>query len=309
MNYYHKHITVLAVTLTMGLSSCIKQKQPSKENTLARVGNDYLTLTQAKSDIPEVLYQQDSLKALSNYRLQWVKSKVRLLEADRLGLDEQSEVKERIQKAKEEVLEESLRKYVIASHKDELKVSDKEARAYYQEHKDKFILDEKFVQYRHLRARTIQDARAAKRDLLGGVSWNNVAHKYAVDDKAAIEEADQYQPISMAMSDISIMNRYLKIIGPEEISPIQRVNGFYHFVQITGSREKGDLPDLSWLISKIKHWLLLKKQRRNFSSYVKNLYLKAKSNNEVETFNVLPSTQTNQNSTYADTLKNNTNNE
>jgi len=68
------------------------------------------------------------------------------------------------------------------------------------------------------------------------------------------------------------------------------------------SRAKGDQPDLNWLISQIKNWMLLNKRRRNFSSYMKNLYLKAKSNNEIETYNVL-NTNSNFQNTKADTIE------
>lgn len=295
---------LLAITLGLAFYSCTQTNPSVDKKTLARVGSEYLTIAEAKSNIPEFIYQKDSVAALQRYRQEWINKKVQLYEAKRLSLAEKKEIRKKIQKAKEEVLREALRDYVLASQEDKSEITDKEARTFYQAHKKQFVLDEEFVQFRHMRARTIQDARSAKRDLLRGISWPEVARDYAIDDKSAIEEADQYQPISMALSDIEIMNRYLKIIGHNEISPIQRVNGVYHFVQLTDSRAKGELPDLDWLIEKIKGWMQLNRQRRNFSSYAKNLYLKAKSNNEVESFNVLPS-QSNQNNTPEDTLESN----
>jgi hypothetical protein len=73
-------------------------------------------------------------------------------------------------------------------------------------------------------------------------------------------------------------------------------------VQLIDERAKGEHPDLNWLIEQIKDWMLLNKRSRHFKSYVQNLYLKAESNNEVETFNVLP-VNPNQQSTVSDTLE------
>lgn len=294
--------------MSLVLGSCNHSTPSNDENTLARVGNEYLTIGDARSAVPDFLLQQDSVGTLSQYRDKWIQQQVLLQEANRLGLSQKKEIQERIQQARDEVLREALRDFVIGTNQEDIQVTDEEARAYYQSHKNQFELDEEFVQFRHMRARTLKEARAAKQDLLGAVSWPEVAKEYAIDPDAAIEEADQYWPISMAVSDISIMNRYLNIIGQNEISPIQRVNGVYHFVQLIDSRAKGELPDLDWLIVKIKDWMLLNKQRRNFSSYTKNLYLKAKSNNEVETFNVLP-TKSNLNSTFEDTLESNSTDE
>lgn len=292
----------------LALGSCNKPIPTDNDNTLARVGNEYLTIDEAKAAIPDFLFQEDSVEALNKYRDDWMQQQVLLQEARRLGLSQKEEVRKKLQRAREEVLREALKDFVIGSKQDEVTVTDEEARTFYQTNKDKFTLDEKFVRFRHLRAQTIKAARAAKQDLLDGVSWPDVAQEYAIDSEAAIEESEQFWPLSMALNDISIMNRYLNIIGQNEISPIQRVNGVYHFVQLIDNRAEGEQPDLEWLIAKIKNWMRLNKQRRNFSSYVKNLYLKAKSNNEVESFNVLPN-QPNQNSTFEDTLESNSTNE
>ncbi len=299
---------IFTAFLSVLMVACQRPAPTEKEDTLARVGNKYLTVEQAQSAVPDFLLQQDSIGTLTKYRDEWIRQQVLLQEANRLGLAQESEVQRKLQKAREEVLREALREFVVGSQQQDLTVTDEEARAYYQAHKNQFVLDEEFVQFRHMRARTLKQARAAKQDLLQAVSWPEVAQDYAIDPKRAIEDSDQYWPISMALSDISIMNRYLNIIGQNEISPIQRVNGVYHFVQLIDSRAKGELPDLEWLMEKIKDQMLLNKQRRNFSSYVKNLYLKAKSNNEVETFNVLP-TQPNPKTTFEDTLESDSTNE
>jgi len=96
----------------------------------------------------------------------------------------------------------------------------------------------------------------------------------------------------MAVSDLEELNRYLEIIGINEISPIRQFNGQYHFVQLVEQYEKGEHPNLDWLLGKIKEWLTIEKRRKLFTNYIRNLYLKAESNNEIVLFDV-----------YGDSLK------
>ena len=309
MIYTHSKL-LFGVCLTIGLffSACQQSSFENKPENLARVGNNYLTIAEAKADIPDFILAEDSLKALQRYRDEWIQQQLLLEEANRLGLPQKQEIQKQLQRAREEVLRRALKEYVMSSQKGNMTISDEEARSYYQANKDQFVLDEQFVKFRYVKTRTIKEARAARQDLLDGIPWNEVARQYAIDPEVAINESQQYWPISMAVQNIDIMNRYLNIIGQREISPIQRVNGVYHFVQLMDTRAKGEQPDLDWLMEQIKEWMILNKRRRNFSSFTKNLYLKAKSNNEVETFNVLP-TKSNQKTTLNDTLESNSTNE
>lgn len=302
-----KHFSVL-VFLVFMTAACSSPGTGNEVKRLARVGNEYLTLEEARKQIPDFMLQQDSVGALKTYRETWIEKRLMLQEAERLQLRQNSEVRKKIQQAQQDVLTQALKEAVISDYEEELEVTDQEARNYYQAHKDQFVLNERFVKFRHLVAKDIESARAAKRELMQAVPWPEVARNYSLNAEAKIKESEQYWPISMAASNINIMNRYLKIIGQSEISPIQRVDGNYHFVQLIESRAKGEHPDLEWLMEQIKDWLVLDKRRRHFSSYVKNLYLKAQSNNEVDTYNVLITNNKNQPSS-ADTLQNNETNE
>ncbi len=304
------NISILCYILGLGLllGSCKTSPSNQKENALARVGNKYLTIEEAKAHIPDFVLAEDSTNALHRYRENWVRQQLLLQEANRLGLMQKEEVQQKLEQARQEVLREALKNYVIQTKEDDLNITDNEARSYYQSHKKQFELNEAFVQFRHMKTNTIKEARAARQDLLDGIPWPEVAQQYAINPDVAINESKQYWPISMAAQGIDIMHRYLNIIGQSEISPIQRVNGVYHFVQLMDKRSEGEQPNLDWLIEQIKDWMILNKRRRNFSSYVKNLYLKAKSNNEVETFNVLPS-KFNPKNTTEDTLESNSANE
>lgn len=308
----HSHLKLLFITF-FGIAffavSCQQSMPGSSEDTLARVGNQYLTAQQAAEDIPDFVLAEDSVKALHQYREDWIRQQLMLQEANRLGLSQKEEVQQKLQEARNEVLKQALKDYIVGSEQENQEVSDNEARSYYQANKEQFSLEEDYVKFRYMKASALSEARAARQDLLDGVPWPDVAREYSTNPEVAINESEQIWPISMAAKENETMNRYLNVIGQNEISPIRRAeNGTYHFVQLTDTRSEGEQPDLKWLIEQIKEWMVINNHQRNFSSYVKNLYLKARSNNEIETFNVLP-TKTNQNPTVQDTLESNSTDE
>ncbi len=298
----------MLLAVTCMLCSCTAGENESDNRYLARVGEEYLTVEEARSDLSPSLLKADSLRALRNYREQWIRDRLMVREANRMGLHQNEEVRRKMERARREVLREAIRSQIFQQYGEDAEVSDEEARNYFQTHRDQFILQERYVRFRHMVARTIQQARSARQELLQGMEWPEVARRYALDPERALSESEQFWPISMAAAENEVMHRYLEVIGQQEISPVRRVGSTYHFVQLMETREEGEQPELDWLISRIKEWLKMEKRRRYFSSYIKNLYLRAESNNEIETFNVLEM-QSNSNSSSADTLEENFSNE
>lgn len=298
---FFSFVTVSAFVIV----GCNSNGRDSDSTELARVGNEYLTLDEAVNEIPEFVLSQDSIKALSDYREKWIERQVILQEAERLQIAQSEEVLDRILKAEEEILKQALKEAILQKFNKDLKISDQEAQNYYQAHKDQFILNERFVKFRHIEASDLESARAARRDLARGIPWPEVARDYSTNPEAAIRSSEQYWPISIALADLDIMNDYLRRIGHTERSVIRRIGENYHFVQLMDSRAAGEHPDLNWLIEQIKEWLVLDKRNRHFSSYVKNLYLKAQSNNEITIYNVLKSNASNISNQKTDTLESN----
>ncbi|MEX2477435.1 MAG: peptidylprolyl isomerase [Gracilimonas sp.] len=276
---------LLLIAIPLLIISCQKDIGNS-EIVLAEVGNQVLTKEHARSEIPPHIFEDDSATAYLNFRDEWVQRQIILQEADRLNFSNRQDVQKRLQRLEEEYILQSVQDYIISEFEEGTEVSDQEARNYYQQNKDKFTLEERYVRYRHVIAESNADAERAKRELMQAVEWETVAERYSKYSDLKIRESDRFWPISIAGGDISMLNRYLRIIGPSEISPTYRSGNEFHFVQLTEERPAGDHPDLDWLIDQIKEWLILEKRKRAFNTYVKNLYLQAQANNEIKIFNV-----------------------
>ena len=272
--------------LLVFLNSCTR-KSKNTEPLLARVGSSILTVEEAKSSIPEYIFKKDSLTAFKQYRDEWIQQQIILQEAYRLRINRQPDVQKRLDKIREEYITKAAQEYIIGEMNPDLQVTDEEARSYYQENKESFVLEERYVRYRHLISSSLSDAQNARQDLLRGIDWETVANNYSVNPEVAIRESQRFWPESIAGGDVAILNRYLQIIGLSEITVIERAGNQYHFVQLLEERAKGDHPDLEWLIDQIKEWLVLEKRRKAFNTYVKNLYLQAQANNEIKTYNVV----------------------
>lgn len=294
---------LLCGLLALTAFSCQSPEADQQSEHIARVGDEYLSLEQAKKAIPPFIYKEDSAAALAQYRQQWIQRKLVLREADKMNLRQREEIQQRLKRARDEILREALRMHIITDEMDTT-VSDQEVKAYYDANKEHFKLGERYVQYRHLKTQTIEDARTAKRALQSGTSWDQVADNYAMEPPDAIENARNFRPISEVLNGNEIMRRYLQTMDINEISPIQRVNGVYQFVQLTGRREQNETADMEWVMDKVENWIILDKRKRKFNSYLKNLYLKAESNNEMDVYDVIP-TKHNSKKTLTDSLESN----
>lgn len=274
-------IFILLLSAAFVLISCNNYQSGDDSPVIATVQSTSLTLQEALKNIPEPVLAHDTTAALLSYREQWIDEQIMIHEAERIGLSNSPEIRSKLIRLRGQILQESLREFVLNEHKNELEVTREEAQNYYQEHKEQFTLDERYVRFRHLTTRTRTEADNAKRDLMRGISWNEVAEKYSVNSEVQIQKSSQFWPVSMSVGDNTLLKQYLNVIGITEISPIQHFRGQYHFVQLMEERPAGSHPDLEWLIPQITEWLKLEKARRISEGYVRNLYLESEANNEI----------------------------
>jgi len=253
---------------------------------LARVGSSYLTVSEAKSKIPDYAYKNNPVQALKKYRKHWINRQLELQEAHRKNLTNQKEVKQRLAEARQEVLLDALKTAVLSKHKKETAVSDSAAINYYHRHHKKLILKQRFVKFRQVATHYLSTARQARNQLRDDSSWVEVARNFSINPGDKIKKSTKFWPVSSLFNNFPQMKKYVSRLDSGQISPIQRFNGVYQFIQIVDVREKGQSANPEWFIGQLKEWLRLDNQREYYDSYVKNLYFKAKRNNQIELYNV-----------------------
>jgi hypothetical protein len=268
------------------MTACSSHRVSQNQTYLARVGSSYLTLKEAKEEIPDYVFHYDSLQALKRYRNQWINRQLALREAKDLDLSDQKSVQKRLAKARQEVLLGALKRLVIAKHKKKLTVSDSEAISYFNRHQKQLTLDERYIKFREVGAHDLSTARKAKTELQNDSSWVKVAHKYSLKPEAMIQKSTEYWPISSVFHHLPLMKHYASRLDSGQISPIRRSNGIYHFIQLTGVLAKGERGNPKWFIDQLKEWYLLEKQQNYYKTYLQKLYFKAKQNDDIELFDI-----------------------
>ncbi|NBW69817.1 MAG: peptidyl-prolyl cis-trans isomerase [Bacteroidetes bacterium] len=277
-----KHIQLLVFSLGILAFGCTLQGS-SNETVVARVNDDVLLKSNMLKQIPSSVFQyRDSSEVINEFVNEWIRDRLLVQEAYRLRLHRDESVLNTINELTEQYLLEVSKQYITQELNPSLEVTIDEARDYYIEHKDSFLLNERFIRFRFFKAATLNDAARARQEILRGSSWENIVSKYALEPEYTLRHAERFWPISRAAEDSPIMNRYLRRIGISEISVIERIGDDYQFVQLMEEKPIGEHPDLEWLLEEIQEWLILEKKRTSFKSYMQNLYLQAEANNEIE---------------------------
>jgi hypothetical protein len=281
---FFKYIGFILLPILM--IGCSQGNRHKNNIYLARVGSSYLTLRKAKSQIPGYVYKRDSIKALKRYRSDWIKQQLQLNEAKRLHLAQQEKVQKRLAETRKEVLLNALKKKITDKNKKRTSVSDSEVLHYFHQHQKKFVLNERFVKFRHVATHNFSEALKAHRELKDDSSWVAVARHFSLNPEEKIQKSTKFWPVSALFHNLPPMKKYISRLDSGQFSPIKRYKGIYHFVQVVDIRKKRDTADPQWFNAQLKEWLVVDKQHKYYQSYIKKLYFKARNNNEIHLFHV-----------------------
>lgn len=256
------------------LSACSSATQGDRR-IMAEVGDDALTYSQVREAIPYAIWQSDSLNATSEFVRQWTMTRLLAKEAERLGLHELDDVASRIRTHRDDVLIETLRDRALNSLTDEIRVSEAEIDAYFDQHKEQFVLVERHVRLRHLSTVSLDLAVAAKSELERGGDWDQIVERYAADKASALASPEVLRPISALVTITPLLQASIATMAPNTISSIRGQEGRFHFVQVLETYPPGSVPDISWVKGRILEWLTIEKRRLALLSFEQQLLLQA----------------------------------
>jgi hypothetical protein len=277
---------LLLLLLSCSIAACSLEQNSADNTIIASVSSKNLTIGEAISDIPDFIFHQDSVRAIQSYAQQWVQSQVAIQHARRLGIQNQENYRLKVSRFEDQLVESMLKEQILEINTEQMDVTTEEALSYYQTYREQFTFDERYVRFRLISTRTRAEAESANRDLINGVEWDIILQNYSENPELQLRQSTQYWPISMAASGIPPINQNLLTLGLNERSPIHFYNDRFHLVQLIDEKTESEYPELDWLIPQISDWLQLEKTRRITNGYLRNLYLQAETNNEIELLNV-----------------------
>lgn len=257
------------------------QAENKEDPVLASLGKEQLTLSEVLKAVPHELLSQDSLYTITRHQEEWLRSRIITAHAAELALDQTESYTRKINRIRDQLLQHLLTDAILAKHASELVISDQEALQYFQEHREQFLMNERFVKVRHITTHTRAEAEEANRDIMSGVPWDEIVDYYSVRPEEQKQFATKFWPESMVLREHSELRYFLSYIGITERSPIAYSGGHYHMIQLMEEKKAEEYPELEWLLPNIKEWLKVEKSQRIVNAYLRNLYLQAESNNEI----------------------------
>lgn len=270
----------LVIFSLLSLFQCEQAQLSQNGVPAAKVGNSILYVDELENKIPTNFSEVQKKQSIEQLKESWIKQELLAQEAERIGLTHNNDIQQKIRQARQEVIAQAVRDHWL-SNSDTLTVSRAEAQLFYETNKAQFALQERHVRFRHIQTLDLETSKSAKTALMAGIPFEKVVDLYAFDKTETLNSATIFYPISVALRDYPDLNRYLQIIGLNEISPIRLLDGKFHFVQLIEERNIGDHPDLDWILTRITDWLLLEKKRKMLISLERELYLRAEISKEI----------------------------
>ena len=272
---------LLALTLAVPLRAETKKAEatsPKEKNpVLARFDKEVVTVEDYKAALetlpPQLqwaVHQNKDLRAkfLDNI----VKKRLLVREAKAKGIKEDQEMQRKIAQFRDELI---LDRYLQEELKN-IKVTDKEAQEYYQNHKEEFET-EKQVRARHILVKDKAQAQKILKELQNGADFAQLAKKYSID-KATAEKGGELgfftrKDVVKPFSDVAFS------LKPGQLSPVVKTPFGYHIIQVEEvkpARQKS----FDEVKNEIKSQLLQEKRQEAFNRLIAKIEKKWK----VETY-------------------------
>jgi len=202
-----------------------------------------------------------------------IRQKVMVQKAREMELDKDEEVQRKIsvllQDVTERVLIEALIKQEIL---DKVTVTDKEAKAYYDEHKEEFRKKET-IGIRQIIVATEEEAKEIRQELEKGADFAKLANEKSIDQSMA----NQGNTISYFERG-KMPGQFEEacfILKAGEISDPVKTRFGYHVIKLE-NRQEASLKEFYEVSDEIKEKLLAGKQRKEHQEWLQQLEMKAK---------------------------------
>jgi peptidyl-prolyl cis-trans isomerase C len=202
-----------------------------------------------------------------------IQQKVMVQKAREMGLDKNEEVQTKIAALMKEVTERVLIEALIKQEiLDKVVVTDEEAKAYYDEHRDEFKDKEK-VRIRQIIVATEEEAQAILQELENGADFAELASRKSNDQGTAKSGGDSGY-IERGMMPAILEKIYFSLkVG--EISDAVKTNQGYYIVKLEDKKE-ASIKEFYEVSDDIKSKLTVGKQREEHQKWLRRLEEEAK---------------------------------
>jgi len=278
---------VLLVASVVVFSGCEKSKaaQVAKKDVVATVGNKVITMQDVDARIAKMpAYYQNMLKDRKKDVLEDMVLEILFYnEAKKRGLQNDKEVKEMLEEAQKKIM---VSKLVRDEIETKVSVSDKEAEAYYNAHKEEFNIPERW-KASHILVKTEDEAKAVLADIAKGKSFEDEAKEKSQDTSA--KKGGDLGYFTKGQMVPEFEDAVVKLdVG--QTSGIVKSQFGYHIIKLVDKKpaQPQEFKDAS---ERIKNELLATKRRDAFDKIVAGLKARTKVTTNDSLFETAPKTE------------------
>lgn len=268
-NLLMRYLFIFAAVLLLFIG-CEKPKEDQR--VVATVENGTLTLDDLQQQIPPQIRPNLSSVQLREYVLRWINNEVLYQEALRQRLDERPEMQKEFEQLRKELL---INKLVESTLSNEVAVSEKEIRSFYDANRESFILEDDIVHAYHIVVDSQNEANEIRRRLKSGEKFEDIAKEVSQDSLEAEDWDLGYFTRDEVIPEISkaVFNMQ---VGSYSY-PIKSEYG-YHIVMVVDKQKKGEVKKYDLLKDEIRLKLEAKKKQNQYQNFL----LQTKSKYKIE---------------------------
>ncbi|MEO0293079.1 MAG: peptidylprolyl isomerase [candidate division WOR-3 bacterium] len=224
-------LVVIIVGCLFSIESCKKDKG-QREKIVAKVGKTYLTV----DDFIEIYPPQLLIQAPKNYRKalieNWVNNEIIYREALKKGVHKRPEIQKRIDRIKKQLVTTS---YLQDLLEKEQFVSELEARAYFEKHKEEFST---VIEISHISSNSREKAEKILSELKSGKNFAELAKKYSTDGESSSNGGYLGTFRMGELSNYPLFERAaFSLKKPGEISPVLETEFNYDIIKLHSRKE------------------------------------------------------------------------
>lgn len=282
-----KKILLLVLLVPVLLISCDKKpEQKAGGSYVARVGKTIITEAdierEFKSLPPQIQKVFEGKEGMEKFVDELVKKEMLYQEAQKRGLENNPEYKKKLDEFKKLTLISILLEKEI---EEKVKISDNEARSYYDSHKEDFMTNNQ-IRASHILVRTEDEANSIISEIKKGADFAKLAQAKSIDRGSAKNGGDLgYFSKGQMVSEFEGAAFRLKV---GEISKPVKTQYGYHIIKVTEKKE-GKPIEFEKIKDLVIQKLTAEKQKEVFDSYIEGLKKKYDTEIKKEAISSVPS--------------------
>ncbi len=268
--------------------SCKRQLYSDSETVLARVGDNYLYLSDMTGNIPQNINKTDSIQLLNSMVNNWVRQELLLLHADETLSDSLKDFSAQLKEYENNLLIYEFKKRYVEQRID-TNVSSLELEDYYQNHLQDFQLKENIVQFVFIKIPIQSEMVEQARELVQNIS-DTAIDRSMVQDFCQQNAVDYYLNDEHWISFTELLKKVpLEVFNQEIYLKNNRFiemkdYPFWYFIHLRDFKIKEDVSPLDFQKKKIKNIILNKRKLELLSSLDEEVYQTGANNQQFEIY-------------------------